>query len=705
MICYLCRQLGHMRADCPLLPQFNELQQRSSESFPSPMIVDSGATHHMGKTSTNFRQETYQAQGGTVLTATSEAERVGLGEIEVVDSKKNKLLAKEALHVPKLQDDLLSVSKLCDQGLTGKVDANKFTFQDDLGQTVLQAERKNDLCVVQPPKVTMTARPDATKAYTTRAEVEEEGEKMTSNSPDTDDSEEHTYEIEEVAPHDHGFSHGKFAHLAAGSIKKACGLAGVHPPAAVTKCRACSQTKMTKKMPKQTTNKPSRVLELIYVDVAGKFGSPALDKSVYSLVIVDAYSNMCWVFGLRTRNGAPQVLRDWRAEAEQRCGQRLGAVRTDNAPELVQLSTQWQKTDGVVKQLTVPYSSWQNGKVERFHCSLEEGSRALLESSRLPTCFWLLAMEATCELLNMKSCDMETGKSRCQVFCGTNPTIEHLHPWGCEAYTYISAESLPARTRKDSHMDTGRKAIFVGHCKDTTKMWRFWAPDLQKVIPATIVDWYDEMPGGAAGIDLNIPTGIPIIYNNRPNRRPVGRPRKVMGAGGAGHTTKTTGTQMPTQADDRSMIDPDDEVETTPETVRPQEADVMDVSFATQPRDEDLEMEMPTCDEPVDLPAEIDPDTGIQLIPMRRPQDATPEDLTTNDEEGIEGVVMSTETALRMQEQARNYEGKRHMQEESTRAKQITKKARVMLAGTDQPGSLEYVPIPKTYREVMDDPD
>ncbi|KAL5606718.1 uncharacterized protein BROUX77_003911 [Berkeleyomyces rouxiae] len=89
MICHLCWQPGHKRADCPLLPQFNELKQRFSESFPSPVIVDSGATHHMGKMLTNFRQQTYQAQGGTVLTATSEAERVGLKPAEIFSSSED----------------------------------------------------------------------------------------------------------------------------------------------------------------------------------------------------------------------------------------------------------------------------------------------------------------------------------------------------------------------------------------------------------------------------------------------------------------------------------------------------------------------------------------------------------------------------------------------------------------------------------------
>ncbi|PHH49299.1 Retrovirus-related Pol polyprotein from transposon TNT 1-94 [Ceratocystis fimbriata CBS 114723] len=631
---------------------------------------------------------TYKAGRGAIQTATEGTEWVGQGEVDIADSTNRKLAVPNVLHVPELNDDLLSVSKLCDQGLTGKVDAEKFTFQDSSGKTVLEAKRDDGLYRIQPPNTTQERSTGKTRAYSVEITTEQQQE-------DSDETPEIDTDEETLVPHDHSFSHGKFAHLAEGSIKDICKLAGAHPPMTMARCRACSQTKMTKRMPKTSQHTLSRSLELVHVDIAGKFGSPALDKSLYSLVIVDAYSSMCWVYGLRTRNEAPQVLRDWRAEAENRCGQRLGAIRTDNAPELVQLSSQWQKTDGVIQQLTVPYSSWQNGKAERFHRSLEEGTRALLKGSKLPTCFWLLAMETTCYVLNMKTCSSNTGKSRLETFCGTKPTIDHMHPWGCEAFTYLDSQSLPVQTRKDKMMDAARWAVFVGYCQDTTKIWRFWAPDIRRVITASIVDWYDETPAGIAGVDLNIPSDIPILFNTPPARRPVGRPRGAGGAGGAMEMIQdkqTEEAQSQAPAKDTTMLDPEDN-----SMVHPLIEEDPDTEIQPTPIEVAEEQTMENT------PAEKDVDTELRPVPVTTTQ--TPEVPLMDTEEEVEGTVMSEETAQRLEELSSQKVGKRRMHEEPIKSTKVLKKARVMLAGIDQSRPKEHIPVPRTYRDAVNDPD
>lgn len=64
----------------------------------------------------------------------------------------------------------------------------------------------------------------------------------------------------------------------------------------------------------------------------------------------------------------------------------------------------------------------------------------------------------------------------------------------------------------------------MGYMDEIEKHYRLWAPDLRRVIRGHSVRFMEQEKGG--DIDLNLK--VKPTSNTVPERRPVGRPRKVL---------------------------------------------------------------------------------------------------------------------------------------------------------------------------------
>uniref|UniRef100_A0A452XEN1 Integrase catalytic domain-containing protein n=1 Tax=Aegilops tauschii subsp. strangulata TaxID=200361 RepID=A0A452XEN1_AEGTS len=61
-------------------------------------------------------------------------------------------------------------------------------------------------------------------------------------------------------------------------------------------------------------------------------------------------------------------------------------------------------THGTIFRLTCPYTSQQNGRVERVLRALNESVRALLFHAHMPPRFWPDALATATLLLNLRPC-------------------------------------------------------------------------------------------------------------------------------------------------------------------------------------------------------------------------------------------------------------------------------------------------------------
>lgn len=113
--------------------------------------------------------------------------------------------------------------------------------------------------------------------------------------------------------------------------------------------------------------------------------------------------------------------------AERHVGKQLKQLRTDGAGELTSSAfAHFCSERGIVKQVTVPYSSHMNGIAENKHQALQYQARTMLLQANLSTAYWAEAVNTTNYVLNRLLSTAIGGKVPYTLWTGRLPTLAHL---------------------------------------------------------------------------------------------------------------------------------------------------------------------------------------------------------------------------------------------------------------------------------------
>jgi transposase InsO family protein len=121
-------------------------------------------------------------------------------------------------------------------------------------------------------------------------------------------------------------------------------------------------------------------LELVHGDVYGPI-SPATPRGRrYFLLLVDDHTRYMWVVLISGKGDAVASVRWVQAAAEAESGRKPRVIHTDNGGKFTSDEFERHCNDhGILHQLTVPYSSQQNGVVKRRNQTVVGMAHALLK--------------------------------------------------------------------------------------------------------------------------------------------------------------------------------------------------------------------------------------------------------------------------------------------------------------------------------------
>nr|GEV81501.1 hypothetical protein [Tanacetum cinerariifolium] len=111
---------------------------------------------------------------------------------------------------------------------------------------------------------------------------------------------------------------------------------------------------------------------------------------------------------------------------------KVKVIRCDNGTEFKNRErNQFCEMKGILRQFSVARTSQQNKVAERRNRTLIEAARTMLADSKLPTTFWVKAVNTACYVQNGVLVAKPHNKTPYEFFHGRTPTLSFMRPFGC----------------------------------------------------------------------------------------------------------------------------------------------------------------------------------------------------------------------------------------------------------------------------------
>lgn len=451
----------------------------------SGAILDSGSTSHM--TNQKAYLELYTEFQSPMLIGSAKSgsflQSLGHGNLTlkfILNGKISSYTLRDVLYVPELETDLVSVSKLEDDGLQLHFRQSK-CFLSNGSEEFGYAERVGSLYRLR----STYPRIESANMASTKHDM----------SQDLD-----TW-------------HRRFGHASEARIRSmvqhdavdGISLAG---SSLEGRCEACILAKHAATPSPGRTGRASEAFQVIHSDLM-HFGEASFGGAKYGLTFIDEMSGYTWVYAI-TDKTAETILGHFReldTLVQTQFGHRIKALHSDNGGEYVNNSmSTYLASRGIEHHTIAPHRHEMNGIAERANRSAGNSVRAMLIAARLPQSYWAEAYYYWAYVHNRTSLSfLEAHQTPFSILFGSKPDVGHLRVFGSVAYVRVPPDQ---RRKLDPKSE---KCTFVG-CYDNAA-YRLMRPDHSIIKSKDVI--FEEGPGvrtltGSVHLDLtNVnPAGV-----------------------------------------------------------------------------------------------------------------------------------------------------------------------------------------------------
>ena len=233
--------------------------------------------------------------------------------------------------------------------------------------------------------------------------------------------------------------HIKWGHLNFPACCKELGMDESHVNKLI--CPECQLSKqIRKKRPKESATRSDQPCYRIHADLSGRKLS-SLAGFRYYLLLTDDHSRFRWIKLLKLKSEAAQEIILFIKQIErEKAPLKVAIFRSDGGGEFHNhtLDTFFKDT-GIKKEISIPYSQFQNGVSERSIGVIDDSARTMMLYAGSPVFDWCHAVTHSVFLRNRLPSSAIDGRKPIELFTGIQRPLRRDQPvFGCLGYAKVN---------------------------------------------------------------------------------------------------------------------------------------------------------------------------------------------------------------------------------------------------------------------------
>ena len=435
----MCGVFGHSAQRCSQLQHSGSVHGNNYGSAPwqprahlaaapsynaNNWILDSGATHHLTTDLNNLSLHQPYNGGEEVTIADGSGLAISHTGSALLPTPSQSLTLRDVLYVPNLQNNLVSVYRLCNANqVSVEFFPAHFQVKDlSTGARLLQGRTKNELYECPIPSTINSFHASPTPKTTS------------------------------------SFWHSRLGHPSFSVLKSVVSQFSLPVSNSLPKQYSCSDCLLNKthKLPFfSNTIHSTHPLEYLYSDL---WTSPILssDQNKYYAIFVDHYTRYTWFYPLQRKSQVCPTFMAFKALVENKFHTKIGTLYSDNGGEYVGLRL-FLTSHGISHLNSPPHTPEHNRISERKHRHIVETGLTLLSEAGVPKVYWPYAFATAVYLINCMPSPVIQNVSPFAKLLGHQPNYLKLRVFGCLCFPWLRPYT---KTKLD---DRSAACVFIGY--------------------------------------------------------------------------------------------------------------------------------------------------------------------------------------------------------------------------------------------------